>query len=257
MLRYVRPVFAPVWRASTYRHLVYVMIGGLLGLGYLLVLAVGAALGVAGGGVLGVLVLIVLSGFSRTLRDIERELANTMLGTDVPAPMDRPPPVGGPWRRLRAALENPVAWRAVLWLGLRVSLGLFALLQVGSSAGVVGMGLFDIMGLLDVAASGAMLGYLVWAVPLGVAMVLAILHFVNLLAWVYRRLAMPLLGPSQAERLAALERRNEELAFRTRLARELHDSVGHTMTVAVLQAAAARKVFDDDPRFALKALATI
>ncbi|MCE0447302.1 histidine kinase [Streptomyces tricolor] len=39
--------------------------------------------------------------------------------------------------------------------------------------------------------------------------------------------ARRLLGPSAAERLAALEERTEQLLERTRIARELHDSIGH------------------------------
>lgn len=174
-----------------------------------------------------------------------------MLGAGIPAPTDRPRPSGGLRLRLRAALKNPVAWRTVLWLGLRVSLGSFALLGVGASVVVVAFGF------VEVVAGELPRRFVVWTVPLGVTLALGMLHFANLLACIHRRLAMPLLGPSQAERLAALERRNEQLAFRTRLARELHDSVGHTMTVTVLQAAAARKVFDADPEFALKALDTI
>ena len=36
-------------------------------------------------------------------------------------------------------------------------------------------------------------------------------------------------GPSQAQRIAALEARAGRLVERTRLARELHDSVGHVL----------------------------
>jgi signal transduction histidine kinase len=71
------------------------------------------------------------------------------------------------------------------------------------------------------------------------------------------RLAPRLLGPTAAERLAALQRRTEQLAERNRLARELHDSVGHALTATTLQAGAARAVFDRDPEFVRRALAAI
>jgi signal transduction histidine kinase len=44
---------------------------------------------------------------------------------------------------------------------------------------------------------------------------------------------------------------------RNRLARELHDSVGHALTVTTLQAAAAARVLDSDPEFARRALTAI
>ncbi|MEU3827911.1 two-component sensor histidine kinase [Streptomyces sp. SID486] len=64
-----------------------------------------------------------------------------------------------------------------------------------------------------------------------------------------------LLGPSAAERLAALEERTEQLLERTRIARELHDSIGHALTVAVVQAGAARAA--GDPAFTDRALGAI
>ncbi|MGA4843353.1 sensor histidine kinase [Streptomyces sp. G45] len=56
--------------------------------------------------------------------------------------------------------------------------------------------------------------------------------------------ARRLLGPSPAQRLAALEERTELLLERNRIARELHDSIGHALTVAVVQAGAARAAAD-------------
>ncbi|MFI6316157.1 sensor histidine kinase [Nonomuraea sp. NPDC050556] len=58
-----------------------------------------------------------------------------------------------------------------------------------------------------------------------------------------------LLGPTPAERLAAAEDQARTLAERNRLARELHDSVGHALSVVTLQAAAAGRILDrkEDP----------
>ncbi|WP_432136885.1 MULTISPECIES: sensor histidine kinase [unclassified Streptomyces] len=67
--------------------------------------------------------------------------------------------------------------------------------------------------------------------------------------------ARALLGPSAAERLAALEERTEQLLERNRIAHELHDSIGHALTVAVVQAGAARAA--GDPRFTDRALRAI
>ncbi|MFF1907085.1 sensor histidine kinase [Kitasatospora sp. NPDC058218] len=79
-----------------------------------------------------------------------------------------------------------------------------------------------------------------------------------LIVWAGRlqlAMAVRLLGPSPAERLAAAELRAERLLERNRLARELHDSIGHALTVTVIQAGAARVV--DDPEFVARALEVI
>ncbi|SEC18821.1 sensor histidine kinase [Streptomyces melanosporofaciens] len=69
------------------------------------------------------------------------------------------------------------------------------------------------------------------------------------------RAARRLLGPSVKERLSALEERTEQLLERNRIARELHDSLGHALTLAVVQAGAARSAAD--PQFTDRALEAI
>lgn len=71
------------------------------------------------------------------------------------------------------------------------------------------------------------------------------------------RWAPALLGPTPEDRLAAAEARAADLAVRNRLARELHDSVGHALSAVTLQASAARRVLGSDPAFVREALAAI
>ncbi|WP_328793443.1 MULTISPECIES: sensor histidine kinase [unclassified Streptomyces] len=71
------------------------------------------------------------------------------------------------------------------------------------------------------------------------------------------RMAPVLLGPTAADRLAAAEERAADLALRNRLARELHDAVGHALSAVTLQAAAARRMLERDPDFVREALAAI
>ncbi|GGQ86546.1 sensor histidine kinase [Streptomyces pilosus] len=95
-----------------------------------------------------------------------------------------------------------------------------------------------------------------WAYALLVPLPLAALYAVVVgLGELVTATARRLLGPSPAERLAALEARTEQLLERTRIARELHDSIGHALTVAVLQAGAARAA--GDPAFTERALAAV
>ncbi|WP_457032901.1 sensor histidine kinase [Kitasatospora sp. P5_F3] len=95
--------------------------------------------------------------------------------------------------------------------------------------------------------------------PLVLAAVLAVLPVLANAAagaWLART-APVLLGPTPAEKLAAAERRALELAQRNRLARELHDSVGHALSAVGIQAAAAGRVLTSSPEFAAEALRAI
>ncbi|MEU6544911.1 histidine kinase [Streptomyces sp. NPDC046859] len=147
-------------------------------------------------------------------------------------------------------------WRLVLWLESRFLLGC-------ASMTLIAQLLFAVADLLP-AAAGSGPGSVI-VPPLGPARVWHILLVPVLLAvlaaavWsaghLITALAVRLLGPSPAERLAALEERTERLLERTRIARELHDSIGHALTAAVLQAGAARAA--DDPAFTRRALDAI
>ncbi|MCP3820184.1 histidine kinase [Streptomyces sp. A3M-1-3] len=94
-------------------------------------------------------------------------------------------------------------------------------------------------------------GYALLAPLPVVAMLASIVGLGELATLVARRL----LGPTPAERLTALEERTEQLLERTRIARELHDSIGHALTVAVVQAGAARAA--GNPEFTDRALVAI
>ncbi|TDD83583.1 hypothetical protein E1298_21130 [Actinomadura rubrisoli] len=97
-----------------------------------------------------------------------------------------------------------------------------------------------------------------WPAPVAGLAALALLLAVIVAAGaLLARLAPRFLGPSAAERLADMQARAVKLAERNRLARELHDSVGHALSVVTLQAGAAGRVLDSDPAFAREALGAI
>lgn len=70
-------------------------------------------------------------------------------------------------------------------------------------------------------------------------------------------LAARMLGPSLEQRLAESEADRERLAVQNLLARDIHDSVGHALTIASLQAERGRATVGKDVNDAADALSTI
>ncbi|ATL25430.1 sensor histidine kinase [Streptomyces formicae] len=146
--------------------------------------------------------------------------------------------------------------RTAVWLVLRLESGCAMALLTGQLLGTS----LALLGAADDAPEDDGLLFRIpghgWgALPLSALFVLAelavIVYSGRLMALAARRL----LGPSPAERLAALEERTEQLLERNRIARELHDSIGHALTVAVVQAGAARAAAD--PAFTERALEAV
>jgi signal transduction histidine kinase len=70
-------------------------------------------------------------------------------------------------------------------------------------------------------------------------------------------LAARVLGPTPHDRMETALARARREAEHTRLARELHDGIGHALTVVSVQAAAGRRVVAANPDAAAEALAAI
>ncbi|MER6300484.1 histidine kinase [Kitasatospora sp. NPDC001539] len=100
-------------------------------------------------------------------------------------------------------------------------------------------------------------GWVLAGPALGLAVLLLIVGTNAACGALLARWAPVLLGPTPEERLAAAERRAAVLAQRNRLARELHDSVGHALSAVGIQASAAARVLRTDPDFAAEALRAI
>ena len=126
----------------------------------------------------------------------------------------------------------PQRRRTLVWFLLHVLTGAFVV------AAVIGL----------IALGGSW-----WMIPATAATLLAILLSGSVLA----HLAPVMLGPSYAERLDRLEADAARATERTRLARELHDSIGHALSLVTVQASAARKLVDRNPAFVEDALTTI
>lgn len=167
--------------------------------------------------------LVVVVGAIPAVRRIEGVAAESMLSVAF----DGGPPT--------AAVYWQDRWRSVAWLWAHLLAGA-ALVIMAATVPVLAQ---------DVAT---------WLVLPAALLLLVVggLFVVGL-----RRLAPVLLGPSLSERVAKLEREATDLGERHRIAREIHDSVGHAVSLVTVQAAAARRVQSSNPQFVAEALAAI
>jgi signal transduction histidine kinase len=213
---------------ESYLRAVFVLVGAALalalGIADFTVLALVAAAGVPvwATALIGVALIggPLLVGLVPAVRQVEGVAVQSLL---VVAFADGPPGPASSWRHRR---------RTLTWFLLHVVTGAVA---VGAVLGLI-------------ALDGSW-----WTVPAVAATMLGVLLAGRLLAW----LGPVLLGPSYAERLQRLQADAARATERTRIAREIHDSVGHALSVVTVQAAAARKVIAGNPGFAAEALATI
>ncbi|MEV4497550.1 histidine kinase [Micromonospora arborensis] len=253
-----RAALAPLVAGTTWRRGVFLLLGGVLALPYGLLVVTFAQLladpEIPRSLVYALLVIAVVIAVVPLLLDGSRALeiaaVRALLGVDLPEPAlghrgDRE-------TRLRSAL-----WITThLVVGALVMVALFgalpmALTFIGQQFGVgTELTSREQFGPLDGRDSG-------WLTLTGVALLVGLGYAVAGLGALAGSMAPVLLGPAQAERIAALETQANRLAERNRLARELHDSVGHALTVATLQAGAAREVLDTDPEFVRRALTAI
>lgn len=162
---------------------------------------------------------------------------------------------GRPDASIAAASSSSWAerWRTVLWLEVRLLISAGAILALWLPVASIE---------LVLSAAGRPPGGLAegldphwWNVLLAPLPIVPLLVLVVLGGRLSAAAARWLLGPSATDRLTVLEGLTEELLERNRMARELHDSIGHALTVAVVQAGAARTA--NDPAFTERALAAI
>ncbi|MEV5890208.1 sensor histidine kinase [Nonomuraea fuscirosea] len=191
--------------------------------------------------------VVAVTGLFLPVRALELNAAQGLLGARVETP---PRQAGRSWQERR---------RTAAWFTLHLGVGGVV---SGCTLAIVPFTMFTLA--LPFTGGTRMLGMDVapglpaaaWALA-GLALLAALVVLAAGAGELLARLAPVLLGPTPSERLAAAEERARTLAERNRLARELHDSVGHALSVVTLQAAAAGKILDRDPGTARTALAAI
>lgn len=207
---------------------------------------------------------------------VERARANALLGADIKPPaavVARPSAGFGPtlWAQVRARLTDAAAWRQTLWLVAGLAWG-----TIGFLLTVAAVTLTVVVVAQPVWAIGVLSGH--WPFPSDPASTAINREIarLSLLCWPLAVLLLPAvhwvsrgygaatvafahwaLGPTPAERLAAARDRADVAETRVRLDQELHDSIGHQLTMTVVQAGAGAHVFDRDPQFARQALLNI
>ncbi|MCP3802430.1 histidine kinase [Allokutzneria sp. A3M-2-11 16] len=257
----LRRVLGPLVSRFTFRSWILLLPGGGLLLSFV---GLDAGIGTVVGGwfpwppaqvlvmVLAMVVPPVITGFIPAVRMVEIVAVRALLGVPLP---DYSAEDGRSWR---------TRWRTAAWFLLHLLCGgVIALITLIAPTFGVAMMIaplvpeqrikFSDTGVVEFPSGAAAL----WGVPAGLVLFACSLYVIFWLGVLLRHLAPALLGPSPEERIARLERRTEQLAERNRLARELHDSVGHALTVTTVQAGAARLVLDSDPEFVRKALLAI
>lgn len=251
----LRTIVAPLAGRRLVRRGVHLLLGGVILLPYVLLIVAFVQLFTEPGtpyvpaGVLAAVTFVIgtVPPFLPAMRALEITATRGLLDVDLPDPAADPPwesrLFGAGWYVLHL-VSGGVAMAAMLFSAPTAVLLVVRGLGLDDGAGITGLAVLDAVG-------GA------WGVLLGLGLVVATAYLVAglgaLLAW----FAPLLLGPSPAELRLAMEAQAHEFAERNRLARDLHDSVGHALTVTTLQAAAARRVLDSDPEFARRALVAV
>ncbi|GAA0919113.1 histidine kinase [Nonomuraea longicatena] len=224
------------------------MMAGVLVLGWLAGQSVNLLLPLQLGVFAAVLPVVALTGLFLPVRALEVSVAQGLLGV----PVETPPRES---RRSWQERRRTAAW-FTLHLGLGGLVSGCTLAIVPFTAASLVLPWRDPMGPFGGSPSSLGLPWPTWTLS-GLALLVVLVFLVGGAGALLAPAAPALLGPTPAERLAEAEDRARTLAERNRLARELHDSVGHALSVVTVQAAAAGRVLESDPATARNALAAI
>jgi signal transduction histidine kinase len=191
---------------------------------------------------------------------MERRMAVTLLDVNIAAPPKVSEMRTAPMGQLRAIITHGATWRGLGYTLVRFITGMVMFFVV-TVFGALAIGLMvtpfapGSIRINDTQGLGGWASW--WAPPVGLVIGIAGWYLSSFVGQLHGWIAPILLGPSETDRVRVLEGRTAKLSAQTQLARELHDSVGHTMTSVVVQAGAAKRVFDTNPKFAREALGEI
>ncbi|SEJ18219.1 sensor histidine kinase [Demequina mangrovi] len=269
--------FEVAWRARTWGAIVYLLLG--LPISILLftyavtAYAVGVSLVIIW---VGIPLLLALQASLRPIGTAERALVNALLGARIPPPPPVTRPMDVPWlHRVFAVFRDGPSWRVLGWIMLRILLGplgfvlaIVALVVPVSLIGAVGLAFGQVVGVWEafdlligdpgsIATVDEVSWWVVAGSPVLLLLVPAPFWAVEGAAELHRRLGSWGLGSCDRERAEAAVARARLAEEQVRIDQELHDSIGHMITMNIVQAGAGAHVFDSDPEFARQALRNI
>lgn len=131
LTRRFRTVFDVPFRLQTYRNLLYLVLAFPLGLAYFVFLSVGLSLGVGLAiTVVGIPILLAVLAISAGLASVERTVATLLLGVDVESPESPVTQSGSKVERAKRLVTDLGTWKAVVYLGTKLFVGVAAFVTV-------------------------------------------------------------------------------------------------------------------------------
>jgi signal transduction histidine kinase len=274
----MRTYFSAVLSARTGFEGTWLVFGLAFGLLWSVAVVVGYSVGIGLAAVwVGVPILAVTHAMLRPIASFERGMVNTMLEERIPAPtplrVDEPKDTKHPHaarfaRWAHALVHDRMSWGALAWVMIRMITGPigFAIVVV---AIVVPASLVFTLAAVIAYDTGVMVvsdvdpGVLSWT-PWLYASLPALLIVTPALAWavrgfayLHRLMARWALGPCASDLAEEATARAQLAEEQVRIDQDLHDSIGHMITMNIVQAGAGAHVFDSDPEFARQALRNI
>lgn len=232
-------------------NVAYLMLGAAIFVAFVLLqIGVGQLLVALAGLPIWVVVIIVVPpmfavGLLPGLREVEVAACRTLLRVDS----ELITPAHPTWEH---------RWRAAAWVLLHILVG-----------GVIGLATVGVPVALGgwVASGGGEIGpdgrlnvepaWVVLAIMVGLVTLIAAVGAAWLVGLLLRRLVPIFLGPTWRDRLELAEQRLLTEAEHRRLARDLHDGIGHALSIISLQASAGRRVLETQPDKAARSLEVI
>lgn len=225
----------------------------------------------------GLLLFVATQVSMRWIGTVERAQVNALLRERIPAPAPRPRVGSDASAGARAArwtrglAHDGASWRVLGWVSTRVVTGplgfalalIAVVVPLSLIAAFVLVVLYE-LGLVEVRstelAAGLETGGWRWGyatLPLALLIAPGLTMAVRGFSSLHRSLARWALGPRVSTAAREATARAERAEAQVRIDQELHDSIGHMITMNVVQAGAGAHVFDTDPEFARRALQNI